>query len=166
MPRSCNKICPAFGGILFFLFGFCGKLAAQEQNLVNGDFDSTSFSGFVTHIESTSSYHFYYDASEMDSFKVNLHFRDQRLDSVLSLLFRNTAFRFAIDSVNEVFVTRHVNIQTIFPHDFFTVGGSSPDTVGAKDIQPEQTSQKLKSSVENRLFEIGSLAAKPNYNKA
>jgi carboxypeptidase-like protein/TonB-dependent receptor-like protein len=165
MARSRNKICSAFWGILFFLFGFCIKIAGQGRNLVSGDFDTTSFSGFVTHIESTSSYHFYYDASEMDSFKVSLHFRDQTLDSVLSMLFRSTAFHFAIDSVDEVFVTRHVRIQTVFPHDFFTVTGSS-DTAEAKDIQPEQKSRKLKSSVENRLFEIGSPGANPNNNKA
>jgi len=154
------------GGILFFLLGFSCKIVAQERNLVSGDFDSSSFANFVTHIESNASYHFYYDAAEMESFKVTLHFREQTLDSVLNRLFQNTTFNFAIDSVNEVFVTRHVKIQTIFPHDFFTAAGNFTDTTKAKDIQPEQTSQKLRSSIENRLFEIGSIAANPNYNKA
>jgi hypothetical protein len=153
-----------FGGILFLLLGFCSKIRAQE--LVSGDFDSTSFSNFVTQIESVTSYHFYYDAAEMDSFKVDLHVHQQTLDSVLTQLFKNTAFHFAIDSVNEVFVTRHVKIQTIFPEDFFTIAGSSTDTIETNDFQPGQASQKLKSSVENRLVEIGSLAANPNHGKA
>ena len=152
--------------MLFFLFVFSCKVGAQDRNLVSGDFDSTSFSSFVAHIERVTSYHFYYDASEIDSLKVSLHFREQTLDSVLALLFQNSAFQFAIDSVNEVFVTKHIKIQTIFPRDFFTVTGSSTDTIETRNIQPEQTSQKLKSSVENRLFEIGSLASNPNYNKA
>ena len=152
--------------MVLFLLGLCSKITAQEPGLVSGDFDSTSFENFVTHIESATSYHFYYDAAEMESFKVTLHFREQTLDSVLTRLFQNTTFNFAIDSVNEVFVTRHVKIQTIFPHDFFSVAGNFTDATKAKDIQPEQASQKLRSSIENRLFEIGSIAANPNYNKA
>src|SRR5262245_47113427 len=115
MTRSPNKICSAVAGILFLLLGFCCRLAAQERNLVSGDFDSASFVNFVTHIESITPYHFYYDAAELDSFKVTLHFRQEPLDSVLILLFQNTTFHFAIDSVSEVFVTRHVKIQTMFP---------------------------------------------------
>src|SRR5690349_21765482 len=107
MTSSPNKVCAVLGGIIFSLCGFCSKLAAQERNIVSGDFDSTSFVNFVTHIESITSCHFFYEASELDSFKVTLHFKRQPLDSVLNVLFQNTAFHFAIDSVNEVFVTKH-----------------------------------------------------------
>ena len=140
-------------------------MTAQHRNLLTGDFDSTSFANFVTHIESTSSYHFYYDATELDSVKVSLHFRQQTLDSVLTLLFQNTSFHFAVDSADEVFVTRHIKIQTVFPNSFFSLVGSSPDSTEVNDIQPLQISH-LKSAVENRVFEIGSLAANPNNNKA
>jgi len=166
MTRSQNKICSAFSVVVFSLLGFCSKLAAQERNLVSGDFDSASFVNFVTHIESSASYHFYYDAAGLDSFKVSLHFQNRPLDTVLYLLFQNTALQFAIDSANEVFVTRHVKIQTGFPHDFFASADQSTDSLPTRDMLQEPSSQKLRSSAENRIFEIGSVAVNSGNSKA
>src|SRR5215813_12991360 len=87
---------------MIFLFCICCK--AQDRGLVTGDFDSTSFKDFVIHVESILPCHFYYDTTELDSFKVNLHVRQQPLNAVLTELFRNTTYNFAIDSLNQVFV--------------------------------------------------------------
>ena len=162
MTRSRNNKCVWLSGMIF-LFCFCCR--AQDKGLVSGDFDSSSFRDFVRHVESILPCHFYYDTTELDSFKVNLHFKQQPLDKVLTELFQNTTYNFAVDSLDQVFVTRHAVIQTIFPADFFTAVKSPGDSAGIKDVEPEQSLRKLGSAVENNLFEIGSATANPNHNK-
>jgi hypothetical protein len=149
---------------LFFSLCFCYETKAQEKNLVSGDFNNASFSDFVKHVENILPCHFFYDSKELDSFKVNLHFRQQTLNNVLSELFQNSGYNFAIDSADQIFITRHFVIRTIFPPDFFTTKKDPRDTVEVKAMQ-EQSSQKLKFSPENIVFEIGSSSLNPNHNK-
>src|SRR5580765_2212135 len=148
MTRSRNNKRVWLSGMIF-LFCFCCR--GQDKSLVSGDFDGSSFGDFVKHVESILPCHFYYDTTELDSFKVNLHFRQQALDKVLTGLFQNTTYNFAIDSLNQVFVTTHAVVRTVFPADFFTAVKNPGDTAGIKDVEPEQPLQKLKSALENNL---------------
>ena len=163
MNRSLSRVCFA-GMVFFFSLCFCCDLKGQEKDLISGDFNNASFSDFVKHVENILPCHFFYDNRELDSFKVNLHFRQQTLNNVLSELFQNSGFNFAIDSANQIFVTRYFVIQTVFPPDFFTAKKNPRDTIEIKEIQ-EQPTQKIKFSLENVVFEIGSAALNPNRNK-
>ena len=166
MNRSPNKrhewlCCP----ILFFLLSASNIVQAQERNLVTGDFDSTLFSDFVAQVETKCSCHFFYDSADLDSFKVTVHFSDESLHIALMKLFQNTVYNFAIDSSNDVFISKHSVIQTIFPADFFVATPSPRDSIEIKSSIDIAPLPKLKSSVENRIFEIGSASNNPNHNK-
>ena len=164
--RSLNRGCLLFGGLVILLLWVDCKANAQERRLITGEFDSTSFSSFVKTVEAEVPCHFYYNPADLDTFTVNIHFSNQLLDSALSQIFQNTAFRFTIDSLNEIFVTKYIAIETSFSPEFFTTSKNIRDTVESRDAETEPSMQKLKNSLENKLFEIGSAAANPNHSKA
>ena len=92
MTRSRNNKCGWLSGMIF-LFCFCCR--AQDKGLVSGDFDSSSFRDFVKHVESILPCHFYYDTTELDSLKVNLHFRQQPLNGLTGVISEHT-YNFAV----------------------------------------------------------------------
>ncbi|MFI5185248.1 MAG: carboxypeptidase-like regulatory domain-containing protein [Chitinophagales bacterium] len=154
------------GIVLSFLLCICFEMKAQEKKLITGDFDSTSFADFVNNVERIYPCHFYYDTSELSRFQVTIHFHQKSLENVLGLLFQNTSYHFAVDSLNEIFITKRFVIQTSLPPDFFAIASTKTDSIEIKDSGLEQPSKKLKSSLENKLFEIGSVSENPNHNKA
>src|SRR5690349_373368 len=81
-----------------------GSLTAQTNNKVNGNFLNVPFKKFVTEIEASASYHFFYDASSLDTFLVNATANNSSLPDLLKQVFKTTAFHFAIDEEGHVFI--------------------------------------------------------------
>lgn len=150
---------------------FCGCcLQATSQTLFNIDADSMRFTYFVRLIESNSNYFFYYDTAQTNKLSVTIHAKTQPLETLLSIIFKNTDLHFAIDDDNHVFVTNSFAIQTTLPQNFLNNNAVKNDTVfEAPQIELTGNStikEKVKIPVENKLFEIGNKSDETVQGKA
>ena len=130
----------------------------QNSKRITGEYAGISFEEFVRKIEAVTPYRFYYQVKEIDSLRVQLKVSESDLGNVLNGIFRNTAFRYAIDSLDHVFILRRATIQTDLPPDFFNRGKISKDSLNEAEYgmwEEPVEKEKLKSSIENKLFEIG-----------
>jgi hypothetical protein len=145
-------------------FGSVGLLSgpmaiSQPVQRISGDFRNLPFSQFVNKLETSSSFHFYYDPAQLDSLTVNIKADQILLDELLNQVLSNSAFTFAIDSISNVFVyNKRYIIQTKIPEDFFTY-----KKITANTNEPDTTNfdtgirgnKIFKAPPENKLFEIG-----------
>ncbi len=146
---------------LFILaFLFCSlATSAQDNRTIDGDFNDLPFTKFAERIESITHYHFFFDPSEVDSIVVNLRARNAHLSELLDLAFKNTVFHYAIDPQNNVYITRLNAIQTTLPSALTGKGApaTTSDTVAGWNAAGNPVATKaLRSSLESKLFEIGS----------
>ena len=145
-------------GIFAWLLFISFTAGAQEKNLITGDFQSMTFEQFVKAVESQSGYHFYYNSSQFDSLSVNISVHNKPLGAVLDQIFLQTDFHYAIDQQNNVFVVRRFKIETQLPQDFFARKKNANDSaefVATDYSEEDKENEKLKSSLENKLYQIG-----------
>ena len=151
-----------FRNLLFLFMGSCFCLLAQAQNkkTFSGDFRGMKLEQFAQAIESQSDYRFYFKASETDSIVLDFSVQDQTLPAILSMVLAHTDFHYAIDGDNNVFITEKFTIQPNLPEDFFNskkpVSDSARESAFSVDnYLDNQKNQKLRASLENRVFVIG-----------
>jgi outer membrane receptor protein involved in Fe transport len=131
------------------------------QKLFSGEYTGAPLSQLFQDIESHSSYHFYYKAEQFDSLSVSLKFKDLPIRSLLDLVFKGTDFHYAIDEQGHVFVIRKYKIETELPAGFFRPEKYPLDTGKTEDFAiveysaEEEKNEKLKTSLENKLYQIG-----------
>jgi len=106
------------------------------------------------------SFHFYFNASHTDSLRISITVKDKPLKSILDAIFKATEFQYAIDQDNKVYVTRKYKIETSLPQGFFDqIKGVNDSSRNAElnlvDYSEDKENEKIKSSLENKLFEIG-----------
>ena len=142
--------------LVFLCFFFVRpRAAAQDTTLLSADFKGMNFEEFVHDIESRTDYHFFYEASELDSFSVNLQVKQVPFNELLRRLFLRSSFHFAIDSLHYVIVSKHA-LPTGLQAGFFSRKNLENDTLSVTDLVEETPGkEKIKSSAENRLYEIG-----------
>ena len=153
--------------ILGFFLGILGT-SAQTSTLINEDFGDVLFPVFAQKVENVTGCHFYFKPQEMDSFHVSVKAANLTLPDLLTNVFANTPFLFAIDRENNVFISTKFAIQTNLPHDFFNTAKTNADTADITK-QPffEQVDDKKKVvAQENKLYEIGSKQITPGKEKA
>lgn len=144
--------------ILFFGFIlFSCKAFAQPSKLITGEFTSASFDAFVKEVEEKTPYCFYYDSLVLDSFRVNIQAEALSITEVLTKVFENTSFHYFIDASGNIFITKTTVIHSQLPADFFDRAKQQPDTLQIANTQtiPNDATEKIRSSIENRLYEIG-----------
>ncbi|MGZ8524991.1 MAG: TonB-dependent receptor [Chitinophagaceae bacterium] len=132
-------------------------ISAQSSKRVSEDFRNTLFPEFVFKVEAITDCHFYFKSEELDTFKVNINAENFLLSELLTRVFANTTFHFAIDGENNVFINARFAIQTSLPKDFFNsakAGIDSLDTDKEPFFEPSNEIRKL-ASRENKLYEIG-----------
>jgi CarboxypepD_reg-like domain/TonB-dependent Receptor Plug Domain len=156
MIHACRQFVLASVGLLFFITHSAG----QDRKMISGHFNGLTFDQFVQEIETHSDYHFYYTISKADSLTINLEVQEKPLSFVLDQVFANTEFRYAIDDQGNVFITRKYKIETSLPSDFFSKKKAASDSSGTTmlnetGIGDESKDEKLKSTLENKLFLIG-----------
>ena len=137
------------------------SLAQDAKNdLISGDFNKVSFEQFAKKIESQTSFHFYFDASQFDSLDITISITQSHLPAVLDKVFNNSDFHYAIDRQNNVFITKGFALP-IEPGTGFFPGKKDFSDLASKKLteNPEYVNQPKKAapeiSIENKLFEIG-----------
>ncbi|MDP9042094.1 MAG: TonB-dependent receptor, partial [Bacteroidota bacterium] len=115
---------------------------------------------FAQTIESQSDYRFYFKTGETDSIVLDFSAREQTLSSILDRALAQTDFHYAIDADDNVFITEKFTIQPGLPTDFFNVRHPVADSAresafSVDNYLDNQRNQKLRSSLENKVFVIG-----------
>lgn len=139
-------------------------VAAAQDKAISGEFYNIKFPDFVKQAEAGKTLHFYYNEAELDSFTVNVKLVDQTITAALQQIFAHTDFRFSIDAINNIFITKNRSLQTTLPKEFF-----NPGTINIADeidtLQNEAIKGKAKPAfTENKLFEIGSKSSAKKTN--
>ncbi|HYJ37225.1 MAG TPA: TonB-dependent receptor [Chitinophagaceae bacterium] len=134
------------------------SLVAQVSPRISANFSNIRFPQFVQEVENKMDCHFYYNPVEMDSFVVNIRAEQLTLLEILHNALSNSPFTFTIDSINNVFVyNKRYSLQSRLPADFFSQKKEvTPVNDREVDANPKAAAAVgLKSSLENKLFEIG-----------
>jgi hypothetical protein len=138
------------------------KLTAQEPDTMNIQLFSSrySFQQLVKEVESHTVYHFFYQPRDLDTFSVVIGPGKKNIKTLLDEVFNGTPFTFILDADHNIFITRQDAFSKSLPADFFdltktyTVNNNPPPSQ-ADTIRRLQ----LQTSVENKLFEIGTTGA-------
>jgi hypothetical protein len=138
----------------------CFNLHAQNTKTFSGDFRGLNLEKFATTIESQSDYHFYFKPGEADSIIFDFEVQNQTLTYILNRAFLHTDFHFAIDEEQHVFITEKFTIQPDLPENYFNTKKITSDSTresafSVDNYLENQRNQKLRSSLENKVFVIG-----------
>ncbi|HWB27374.1 MAG TPA: TonB-dependent receptor [Chitinophagaceae bacterium] len=132
---------------------------AQTAKTITGNFADVPFNQFIQEVEAQTGYHFYYDASQTDSLKITYRGDRVPLTTALDEILQQYGLRYSIDDQGHIFITKAVQIYTTLPPGFFGTK-KAVDTTSFAVEEPEETEEekaknKLKASLENKLFEVG-----------
>ncbi len=157
------------GLLLFCVIGLLAiKADAQDLGRVTIDLSSARFDELVSQVESQTDYRFYYDTAELDSFRFSIQATRMPVGTLLEKIFQHSDFHFTIDSLHYVVVSRHVFYNEL-QANFFNYQSTKRDSVAADaDLFEEPVARKeiLQSSIENKLFIVGTKSSQPGNGKA
>lgn len=134
---------------------------AQNQPTISGTFRQLNIEQFVQQLESAAPYRFYYDARHFDSMVINLEVKEQPLEKILQLAFKDAVdIHFSIDPNNNVYLTKGVKIQIALPTGLFKAsqqpGTTAPkNAITVADLEAEAKRKTKEIVVENKLYEVG-----------
>lgn len=130
-----------------------------KQGKITGNFTHSTFEHFAQHIEETTSYHFYYLQSDVDSFYITTLADNETLEKLLTTVFRGTDFQYYIDKENNVFITRGIellshndNASTRSPGDTVL---NLPNNTSKSRVVIDRPDTSDFNAAEIKLFEIG-----------
>ncbi len=154
MRKHCVLLLVFISGILLLPV----DLLCQESKRINNTFTEVPFSTFVREVEKGTGCFFYFDTKETDSIRITVKAVNATLQDLLTEALKGTGLLFFIDAENRVFISRHLQLQTHLPQGFFDRGKLTRDTT--LSLPPvaglvRSDKDKLKVSVESKLFEIG-----------
>lgn len=130
--------------------------AQKQEQRVSLSLDNVSVPELVTSIESQTTYHFYFKASQFDSTKISIHVANISVPQVLDSVFYNTAIAYSINS-NKVYLTKGRELVFDLPIGFYgnENAGQENTTEAAMFDYLYTTEQKERLSEEAKLFEVG-----------
>jgi hypothetical protein len=132
--------------------GYLSPALGQDQVLLTVNLNNASLNDFVGAVESQSSYHFYFRASDFDSFSVTVSAERKTLGFILDEAFRNTPYHYAIDPQLNVFLTKDVVITTQLLSD--NVSSQNRPT-NQPVISNDDEINRISALNERRVFDIG-----------
>jgi hypothetical protein len=145
--------------IIFFLSA-PAVVFPQERNTekIEGDFKGLTLVQFFNKLENQVPYQFYYDAVQLDSFRIELTAKGETLPELLKEAFKGTDIHFSVDGHKNVFITRKLQIVNDLPNDFFgnadhLAGNTGMPSDSAGDYGIE--SKKATKAFAGKLTEIG-----------
>jgi hypothetical protein len=126
-----------------------------NEKLIDVNFQQAAISQVVNDIEAKTTYHFYYKSTDFDSLRVTLQVSKKSVNDILSQIFYNSRYYFAING-QEIFLTKGREIKTTLAAGFFT----NDKLVNTKEEAVEQfaladNKQVAAATVENKLYQIG-----------
>jgi len=163
MPACCQRLLIVLGLSVLFT-----RVSGQDTTHITGDFRNLPFQAFVQQIESKTDYRFFYDPAELDSVVVYVEANHLLINILLERALQGSGFHYSIDSLHYVVISKD-NIRDKLAANFFRRTGTAGDTIeNGLDSLSEFAENKglLQSSIENKLFVIGSKANRSPNGKA
>jgi outer membrane receptor protein involved in Fe transport len=152
-PINMQRICLLCLGLLIWF----KPAQAQDTKSISCSFDKATIEQFVVGLESKTSYHFYYDATQFDSLKVTLNVTDKPLTTVLDMAFTGKDFHYTIIR-NKVFLTKGRVLRPEAVPGYFGITPQeekAPQPAVAADFTDEKDKKVPEATTENKLYEIG-----------
>ncbi|QHT65541.1 TonB-dependent receptor [Rhodocytophaga rosea] len=151
--------------VLFLIISSKAFCQDNKEPLLSIHLNQAPFTRLVEEIESKSDYHFYYDSKQIDTIRVSLQAEQKNLPYILSKVFGDSGFHFAIDRHQRVFITRDRAILTTLLTD--SLISTLPLQNKLTETTPQDAAkEKINTAVENKLFEIGNKNAPAGTGKA
>ncbi|WP_324673144.1 TonB-dependent receptor [Hymenobacter sp. GOD-10R] len=147
--------------LLFFsLIHFTASGQQQAEPTVSGNFNHILFEQFATQVEAQTKLHFYFNPAAVDSLFITLQVQDTPVRTALERALQNTAFHFAIDDENRVFVTQGLTLDPALSDSFFNTEKAGNIVATRRDeARPTSTGSLSRSryvrEAEAKLYEIG-----------
>jgi TonB dependent receptor/CarboxypepD_reg-like domain/TonB-dependent Receptor Plug Domain len=133
-----------------FLYPVMGQ--KEDQVLISVDLKSVSLDELVTAVESQTSFHFYFRASDFDKVSITVSAVRKPLSYILDEAFKNTDYHYAIDPQLNVFLTKDIVITTQLLSDI--VGGQN-QTPDRPAVANDDEKNRIAALNERRVFDIG-----------
>lgn len=165
--RYYHLIITGIVALFFFSGSATGQITTGRRQ--TGDLKHAQVDSFINELEHQYPYRFFYNNKDFDSVTINFSAKAGTLPQVLQLAFSNTDIYFAIDNDNHVFITKGKAVTTVLVPGLLTGAiADSSTAVKAKDIVGDNNKNKpaQKSSLENKLYEIGQPGAGNNTDQA
>lgn len=144
--------------IICFL-GFFGAVSAQQDSLkLSGMYAQMTFERFATSIERDTPYRFYFREADVDQIRVNVQLSNSSLSSALNEILMNSGLTYAIDSQNQVWISRGRKMQMELSPDFFEIKPAAKVGEGNSDASDP--------FAKNKLYTIGRATDNPNSRTA
>src|ERR1700741_3784791 len=132
------------------------KVMAQDETRISVNVTDVSFIRFAEEIEKVSNYHFYFDPVEVDSLRITIKADKETLGNIMQLVLQNSGLQYSVDGEGKVYITKKYKIQTALPPGFFDRKKNTKDTIAEPaPVLPTAETDKLKASLEKKLFDIG-----------
>lgn len=149
---------------LILITAFCifsqNSIAQVKPVVFNFTLENQNLNQLAEKIEATSSYRFFYNPTIADSLKFNATISDKTLPEILTSLFANQKYKYAIDQKGNVFITLNFPIQTTLAESTKNMMLEKATQVISPEINAQSKSEVIKALSENRLYEIGIKADK------
>ncbi len=118
------------------------KVCAQNKQLINGEYKNLSFSQFADSIELRYAFHFYFDTTEINPLKINISANNFTIQQLLDKALQGTSLHYAVDSLNRVFITDRITVQTSLPVDVSDTCAHKDSVVTTMPQQDEEDPTK------------------------
>ncbi len=150
-----SKILPLF----LFIILFCGVVSVQAQQAseasISMKLDSAKFSEFVKQVEAQSNYYFYYNPERFENLALDLNVQNKTVKEVLEQIFKGSDFAYSIDDQKRIYITEGNRILTTLQPSLFDPVRAA-DNADYSYTNPEnEAKEKLLSSAESKVHEIG-----------
>jgi len=141
---------------------------AQQDDLVTGNFVEVPFEKFIESIESQTAYRFFFDKKDFDSLLITVEVNKVHLSSLLNKVFAKSNYKYAIDNEHQVFLTKGKAVALNLSPGFLQGKEFQEIQEDNEDMTVDNSPEKPvvpQSTVENKIFEIGSPSQTPQSGK-
>ncbi len=144
--------------VVAFLIVLSFSASAQQNSeiRITGNFENVSFLAFSETVSRETGLKFYFEQGILDSVFVNLSVQNEIVEKVLTQIFLNTDFHFAIDNQNHVFIVKGKELQSQLPAGFFEGETSGNPNYKIPDYYLEnEQAQNSNLLAEAKQYDIG-----------
>ncbi|MEO6328622.1 MAG: TonB-dependent receptor [Ginsengibacter sp.] len=141
----------------YFLLNNYSAVSQKSMRVVTGEFKNISAEQFLLQLEKQTGYYFYFDASQLDSIKVNISVDKKELADVLKQAFVNTNVGFTNDAQNNFFISKGQLVQTELPNGFFGTDENDKNYISDTSIinYGSVANKAQNATLQNKLYTIG-----------
>ncbi|MDR3716910.1 MAG: carboxypeptidase-like regulatory domain-containing protein [Puia sp.] len=142
------------------LFLLSGRLLAQTggSTKVTVNMRGVTLPAFLEELERQTGYRIFYDTTDFDTARIDIHAEQQPFYKVLDQVLAGTGISYSIDRQQQVFIAKGDPIRTDLPANFFDRGPAERSGIAAGDTLKdylEEVGKKEAATLENKLYVVG-----------